>query len=113
MNKTPVRPAYPLSVRVGVFDFTVKPWDKRAADNTGAYGLCDKGSLTILIQQDMPIQQEAQILLHELFHACYFAGGLRDTEGDEERLVAIMSFQVAGVVRDNPDLMAYLGAALR
>jgi hypothetical protein len=105
----------PTVVRVCGLDFRVKLWDNKAADNTGAYGLCDKGTLTILIQEDLNVQQEARVLLHEVLHACHMCGGLREAPADdeEERIVDIFTYQLVTVVRDNPQFIKYLQDAFK
>jgi hypothetical protein len=105
------RPTYPTTIRVGPFDWTIKPWDPRAANNSAAYGMCDTGNLTILVQTGLTLQWEQHVLLHELFHAMHSTGGVRELAPNrdlEEGTVAIFAFQFLGLMRDNPDLMAYL-----
>jgi len=105
------RPSYPRTIRVGPFDWAIKPWDPRAAGNTAAYGMCDTGTLTILIQEGLTLQWEQHVLIHELFHAMHSTGAVRELAFDsnlEEGTVAIFAFQMLGLMRDNPDLMAYL-----
>lgn len=105
------RPSYPRTIRVGPFDWTIKPWDSRAAGNSAAYGMCDTGTLTILVQEGLTIQWEQHVLLHELLHAMHSTGAVRELAADsslEEGIVSIFAFQFMGLMRDNPDLMAYL-----
>lgn len=105
------RPSYPKTIRVGPFDWTIKEWDPRAANNTAAYGMCDNSTQTILVQTGLSLQWEQHVLLHELLHAMHTTGGLRELAHDsnlEEGTVAILAFQLLGLMRDNPDLMAYL-----
>lgn len=105
------RPSYPRIVRIGPFDWTLKPWDPRAAGNTGAYGYCDNTTQTILVQEGLSLQWEQHVVLHEIFHAMHTTGGIRELAMDgnlEEGTVAIFAFQMIGLIRDNPDLMAYL-----
>jgi hypothetical protein len=105
------RPAYPRKVRVGPFDWTVKSWDSRAAGNSAAYGMCDTGTLTILVQEGLTLQWEQHVLIHELFHAMHSTGAVRELTPNrdlEEGTVAIFAFQLLGLMRDNPELMAYL-----
>lgn len=104
-------PTYPRTIRVGPLDWTIKPWDARAANNSAAYGMCDKGTLTILIQEDLPIQWEQHVVLHELLHAMHSTGGVRELVSDgnlEEGTVSIFTYQLQGLMRDNPELMDYL-----
>lgn len=109
------RPMMPATIRVCGTDWTVKPWGQQASHNTEAYGMCDKSTLVILIRADMAIQQEAQVLLHEVFHACWTMGGMREFNdaNDEERVVSIVTYQFLTVIRDNPAFIKYLQEAFR
>lgn len=105
------RPARPSSVKIGPFAWTLKSWDVRASNNTGAYGLCDRSTQTILIEDGMTLQWEQHIVLHEVLHACYCVAGLRELSGvhdQEEAHVALLAFTLIGVLQDNPELTAYL-----
>lgn len=105
------RPSYPRTVRVGPLDWAIKQWDARAANNSEAYGMCDKGTLTILIQEGLTLQWEQHVVLHELLHAMHSTGSVRELAADrnlEEGTVSIFTYQLQGLMRDNPELMAYL-----
>jgi hypothetical protein len=104
-------PPRPSSVKIGPFVWTIKPWDVRASNNTGAYGLCDKSTQTILIEEGMSAQWERHIVLHEILHACYCVAGLRELRGvddQEEAHVALLAFTLIGVLQENPEMVAYL-----
>ncbi|WP_269929964.1 hypothetical protein [Aminobacter sp. HY435] len=105
----------PATVRVGGLDYTIKPWNRMAADNTGAYGMCDRSTLVILIQEGLTPQWEAHVLVHEVLHAAYAAAGMTAIHEhvSEERLVGALSYQLIQVWRDNPDLVAYIEAVFR
>lgn len=108
-------PARPTSVRIGGLDYTIKSWEKRAADNSGAYGICDRETLVILIVDYLPPQREAEVLLHEVLHGAYDCGGLNAIrEGlSEERTVGVLTHQLVAIWRDNPQLVAYLEGVFR
>lgn len=109
---TATRPEMPATVRVGQYDYTIKPWGQRASNNTQAYGMCDRGTQVILIAKGLTVQHEAHVLVHEIFHAAYDTGSLRDGDANhEEFTVAVLSNQWSQIIRDNPDLMAYLEQA--
>lgn len=104
-------PKLPASVRVGALDYAIKPWSQKAADNTRAYGMCDRATLVILIQEDLTPQKQAEVLLHEILHACYDNAGLNmEPTLEEERVVNGMGYQLLQVIRDNPKLMVFLQA---
>lgn len=105
------RPPYPTTIRVGAMDYTVKPWDPRAAHNTGALGMCDRCSNTILLMTGMVPQKEAEVLLHEVVHAAYDGSGLNTNhERSEEQIVNVLGYMWLQLIRDNPALMEYLQA---
>lgn len=105
------RPSRPSSVKIGPFTWAIKSWDVRASNNSGAYGLCDKSTQTILIEDGMPPQWERHIVLHEMLHACYCVAGLRELHGaddQEEAHVALLAIALIGVLQENPEMVAYL-----
>jgi hypothetical protein len=108
-------PKLPASVRVGPFDYKVKLWSALAADNAGAYGMCDLHRTTILIREDMSETRVAEVLLHEVFHAAYEIAGLKVDKDDitEERFVNSMGYQMVQVWRDNPDLIRFMEEVFR
>lgn len=92
----------PSSVRVGSFDYAVK---EVAHVEEGSIGLCMPDQLTIYVQQSLPPQRKWQIFWHELLHAMWHAAGLHEFENpSEEQVVALMSYQIARVLSDNPAL---------
>lgn len=105
----------PATLRIGGLDYTVKEWNKQAAENAGCWGLCDRTTLTILVCEGLPPQREAEVLLHEVLHAAYDVGGLNAIAEhlSEERLVGVLTYQLIAVWRDNPQLVAYLEGTLR
>lgn len=104
----------PTTVRIGPHDYTIKQWGKMAADNDGSLGLCDKTTSTILVADYLSDQKACEVLIHECLHACYDVAGLHygpgkgDATVEEERLVNGLAYAVTGVLRDNPQLLAYV-----
>lgn len=111
-NSAGIAPALPKSVRVGALVYTVKTWDPRAADNTMALGICDRETCVILIKSTLVPQKMAEVLWHEVLHACYDGSGLREGEHFEERTVNALGYTTLQVIKDNPDLLVYLTEAL-
>lgn len=102
-------PKLPARVRIGALDYTVKPWSPMAADNTSAYGMCDRSTCVILIREDLVPQKMAEVLVHEVLHACYHGAGLVIDEGiSEERIVLALALQWVQVLRDNPALLSFI-----
>ena len=108
---SPTLTARPKAVRIGAFTWAIKDWEARAADNSRAWGMCDKATHTILISGGLKPQREAEVLLHEVFHAIYDVSGMGLMDNmPEEPVVNMLGFHMLQVIRDNPHLMAYLAA---
>lgn len=102
---------FPENVRVGALDYKVKRWTPQAAENTRALGLCDRDTCTILIKEGMAPQKEAEVLIHEVFHAAWDGAGLNlDEYPSEERTVNGLGYTWLQVLRDNPELFAYVNS---
>jgi hypothetical protein len=52
-------------------------------------------------------------LLHEVFHAIWAIGQLKDKGQEEERAVAVMATYMTQVIRDNPHLMRWIAKNLK
>lgn len=103
--KTPL----PTSVQVGPLTYRIKPWKNRPADNAQAWGMCDKKRTVILLHKGLSRQRKREVLLHEVMHACFDSSGLTMKDNcPEEMVVNDLTFPLLGVLRDNPDLVAYL-----
>lgn len=77
------------------------------ATSTDCYGECDNAQSEIRIRADLDPVKAANTTLHEVLHACYFVGALRD-EDNQERIVSVLANQFTQVARDNPRLMEWL-----
>lgn len=105
------RITFPQRIKVGPLTYRVKLWKKRPADNARNWGLCDRESCTILIHERLSRPRFREVLLHEVMHACYDTSGLTlKDDCPEEMVVNDLSFALLGVLRDNPDLVAFLTA---
>jgi hypothetical protein len=102
-------PKLPASIRVGHRDISV---NLATTDNLeGANGdyLADKQRIRLgdwLMPQSM-----AEVLIHEVLHACW--PNRWTLVGDvEETFVSALAPSLAGVMRDNPSLVLWLSHAL-
>ncbi|WP_298962263.1 hypothetical protein [uncultured Methylobacterium sp.] len=100
----------PSSVRVGPFVYSIRDMTEIEFHRDNLIGFCDKKDLEIAIWPDMHRQKQAEVLFHEIFHACWNAGGLDGTHDrpDEEKVVVAFGLQFLQVVRDNPDVLAWV-----
>ena len=101
----------PASIRVGYRDYAVEAWPPREASASERYAECDRVNQIIRVRDDLPEQLTAECLLHEVIHAAYDMACI-DIGDSEERTVSALGNQLSQVIRDNPDLVAYLQEAL-
>ena len=104
----------PSEVKVGPFVFTVRGgadvvdyFDGAEGEDTGD---CDSHGLIIRVSGKTAEGHQRDTTWHECLHAAAFACGLSEelTEKVEEKVVRQLATATLGVLRDNPDLVAYL-----
>lgn len=99
----------PRSVRVGASRVTLQfddPLVDETAEATGTY-LGTSG--VIKVSPYLGHDQQREVTLHEVLHACIDQTNLRGSDKDaEEKLVAALSPVVFGFIRDNPRAVAWL-----
>ena len=106
----------PRSLRIGAFTYEVV-WPKHVLD-VNQYGQPDATLETLSARADhfelrisvatagaRPVQRKS--LLHEVIHACNWISGHDDTSS-EEQFVRALAFPLLDVLRDNPELVAFL-----
>lgn len=103
-------PPLPPSIRVGPFDWTIEVWPSALACAANHYGECDSVNQIIRLRMDVPSAHVAETFLHEMLHAMWFTG--RCADGEEEKIVGIMSMQWLQVFRDNPWLPTWIAGCL-
>lgn len=113
MPKDKAAPERPTSVKVGPFVYSVRDMTEVEYHRDNLIGFCDKHSLEIGVWPEMNLQKQAEVLLHEVFHAAWNAGGLDGItkSPSEEEVVVAFGIQFLGVIRENPDLMAWVQSA--
>lgn len=80
----------------------------------GAEGTCKPHRCLIKLDRDQDLQQKRDTLWHEVKHGIFFECGLSHeikdgSEGpDEEKIVCRSASMEIAVMRENPDLMAFL-----
>lgn len=83
----------------------------REENDAQMYGLHDGRQQRITVDPERPRDSVALTLLHEVGHACFYAGGFNDHDNASwsiESLIRVWAPRFLGVLRDNPDLIAYL-----
>lgn len=97
----------PATLRVGPFDFRIESWSSREASAADRYGECDRFNNVIRVRDDLNGQRTAETMIHEILNAVW---GTQAFEGDqnEESIVTGISLGLAQVMRDNPEMIAWL-----
>lgn len=104
----------PGKIKIGSQIWTITE-QKRKHSTEGHYGFTQDKDLTIVIDQEMPESIKRVTLFHELLHAirATFGGSFtpaKTTTYDEweHYWIGIYEEPVVQMLRDNPDLVAYL-----
>lgn len=104
----------PQRIRIGCYDYDVVKRDAQWATESRSVGDTNNGELSIGYAPQAP-QQEINTIIHEVMHAICYVGmaseaiaDAGDSDRAEERLVTIMANQWHQVIRDNPELIAYI-----
>jgi hypothetical protein len=97
----------PTNVRIGALDYAVVLRQGEYADELGS---CNPDTLRIFIRDDLHAQKAVEVLIHEILHGCYDGAGLaKGGKLTEERIVDGLGYQIVQVMRDNPDLLKFIG----
>ena len=72
------------------------------------FGDFDYLKARIRVEEDLKGQLLVDTILHELFHAFWQIGKLKDKKEEEERVVSVMATIMTQVLRDNPNLITWL-----
>jgi hypothetical protein len=56
----------------------------------------------------MSVGRAVQVVLHELLHVIWEEGKFDDVDKDEEHMVAVLSCQIAGLFKQNPQLSEWI-----
>ena len=103
----------PDKVRIGSLSFTV-------SDDAGAhlgaedemsqrlYGMSDKSTERIVIRPGMSPGFKRQIMIHEIVHLLFDDSGLELETDVEEQICLSLQAPLLAVLKDNPDLVAWL-----
>ncbi len=102
----------PSIIRVGCYDIGIVPISADHADNANDYGAWHPAEQEIRLQPKFATGALAiDTLIHELLHAAWFASALPRQCG-EERAVSGLSPLVTQIIRDHPEILAWMQKAL-
>jgi hypothetical protein len=99
----------PASVKVGPYTYSLVPCDTLL--ETGAVGDTCVRRARIRYYVEQAPEMLRSTVLHEIMHACANLGGSEDGSEDaftEEQWIRRIEGALFGVLRDNPELVAYL-----
>lgn len=102
---------FPTKVKVGWRDYKILEWDLHAARSAECYGETRHIPGEIAIDRTHPVEQQAETLTHEILHVIFRQWSIQDDIG-EERTVGALSNGLASVIRDNPDVWAWIQEGL-
>ena len=101
----------PTSVTVGPYDIPIKTLDPSDAEKN--FGQFHPECMEIRLRPTFSSQQiAADTVLHEVIHGIWHVHGCNIKDG-EERLVATIATGLCAVIKSNPDLVAWMQAALK
>ena len=92
------------SVKVGPTDFSIE----YVPLNDELFGDFSYINSRIRIEENLKGTALVDTVLHEILHAMWKLGQLKDKREDEERAVAIMETNLTKVLRDNPKMLPWL-----
>lgn len=101
----------PKRLKIGFRDFLVQTRTTQEMSEDRALGLCMVDRAVIFVDEALDPQQKAETLLHETLHAVWHVMCL-PPKLDEEKAVTGLPKGLAGVLRDNPELVKFLLAGL-
>jgi len=101
-----------MKVKIGHLEYAVEGLHPEKADAERADGLFIARFQKIFIRSDLPPDQQAGVLLHEILHAIFHAHGLPNSRLTEEDVATRLEGPLASLIRDNPFLMKTLADSL-
>lgn len=104
-------PPLPASIRVGYRTFAVGEMDKLEHIKSGAWGSNSLTDGTIKVHLLGNQEEDGNTLIHEVLHCCFRVMDIGDDD-KEESAVTKLANALTQVWQDNPDLIAFLDAAL-
>ncbi|WP_316207416.1 hypothetical protein [Bradyrhizobium sp. SZCCHNR3118] len=101
----------PSTVKIGIFVFRLVHMEPEEADARDVLGLCDRFNLIIYVRDDLPDSSFAEVLEHEINHACWHAAALK-SRAQEETVVNRLTPVMIMARRDNPEIYAWIDKAI-
>jgi hypothetical protein len=105
------RAALPRTIKIAVYEYDLVDWEQEAADNEECLGQCDRFAFVIRIRTDIPDSSYAEVLEHEINHACWHAAALKSKAAEETVINRLTPFMLMAR-RDNPEIYAWIDRAI-
>ena len=105
------RNTLPAIIKVSVSEYKLIHWDPVDAEAAGCRGECNIFTFEIRVRQDLPDSHFAEILEHEINHACWAAAKLKSRASEETVVNRLTPIQIAAR-RDNPEIYAWIDRAI-
>ena len=103
----------PSMVRIGPADYKIVAWSPHLS--SGDYSRHGEHSSTLrevrVCFEGRGDAASGETLLHEILHGVWYQWALKDDD-DEERCVTALAHGLAAALRDNPDVFAWIAAAV-
>lgn len=96
----------PSKVKVGPFDVSIV-FGGSHMEHSDSSGLFEGRKLRITVDKDVTPDVQRHILIHEIMHACIFVTD-EPEQKDEESYIRCISGVFYGVLKENPQLVAWL-----
>ena len=110
-RRRPDRAKLPEKIKVGIAEYDLIHWDPVEAEAAGCRGECNIFTFEIRVRTDMPDSHFAEILEHEINHACWAAAKLK-LRASEETVINRLTPVLIAARRDNPEIYAWIDQAI-
>lgn len=110
-RRLPDRRKLPSTIKIGIFAYTLVHWAAEDAEEKECLGLCDRFNFIIYVREDLPDSGFAEVLEHEINHACWHSAALK-SRANEETVVNRLTPVMIMARRDNPEIYAWIDRAV-
>lgn len=100
-----------MNLKIGFMTVPVRPMEPTTPGDFLMDGVFRPGASRIDINPSIAPARQAEVLLHEVLHAAWFAAAIPE-KPTEEVAVTGLARSLAQVIRDNPELLGALVAGL-
>lgn len=102
----------PKTIKIGIYNYKLVEMSEEKSSELEADGLCELHDLEIMVLDNLPDQHFAQVLEHEINHACWHMAGLKAREKEESVVRCLTQIQIMAR-RDNPEIYRWIDEVMR